>query len=481
MSSAKKAASIEERKKKNKKILIIACVIVAVVILVGLSVVSLLSDRGVFLRAHTCLETEHFKVDDAMMGYFTYLYYMNFYNTYGAYASSFGLTPGYPLSGQSPNGASETWLQYFARMSTEDVTGLLVYAEAAHEEGLTLTDEMRADIEEEITNFKTSCQESGHTISSLFANVLGLSGINENDIRRGMEITTLATKKQEDLLNAHTYTDEEIDAYYNEHKTSFTRVDYMTYEVKSDLTKVDQTSETFEEDLQALYAETKASAEELSRTGTEEAFKAWITAAMEGSAQTDIDKALTNATKTNVSYTEDDTTSEKLFATAAGEGFVIDSGTDGNYVVYLVTKAAYRNEKPYDADILLLTFGKDDEEKANSALATLTENGATEEAFASLAASLEVEDFKHEGVLYSDTTLDSAVIDYAFGEETVKGAYALLPLEDSEGFALVLVTRINEKPVWKTSVDNTLKSEAISEIYKGYQEKYTVTNHGFKF
>lgn len=463
-------------KSAKSKIITWVCVILALVIVVGLTVVSFLGSNGTVNRSKIVLKSDHFEVDQSMLGYYTYLYYMNFYANWYAYMSAFGIDTSSPLSNQMQT-ENSTWLTYFANQALTSTKNMLIMAEAAASEGMTLSEEDKKEIEENLTLFKDSAKEAGGTMGNIIANTTGIIGVSENDIRKCLELSQYSVLKQNALKETYDLSNDALKAYFNDHKTDLATIDYLTYTVKADVSKLDQTADTYDDDLQALLAETKAKAEALANCTTKEAFMSWIANDQKDLSEDDLNTILASVEKTNVAYEAEDDISTWAFAANAGDHYV-DETASGTYDVYVILKAPSPDETPSSASIYLLTFT--DETKAAEAKATFDAGNKDKAAFEALAASLEITSYSREGIT-SSSSLDSAVSDWVFSWEAKAGDSNYLDLKDSTGKALVLVNEISERASWEVTCENGLVEELLEKDAEVLFAKYTIENNGFKY
>ena len=459
----------KQQNKKTSKNKIIGWIagILATVLILGLVVFSFLSDSGFFLRRTTVLSTDDCEVDQAMLTYYTYVAYVNFYNMYYSYLSAFGLSTGVSLKAQTIPNSTTTWFENFENSAVSELSQLMVYAQAAKAEGMTLTEEQVKAIDDEIEAIKASEKESDSTMSSAIGSTTGVPGVNLDDIRRCMELTTLASAYIDKLGDSFTYDDETVAKYYDEHAKEYQTVDYLTYTIAAKLP--DQTAENYEEEKAALEAEAKAKADELALCKTEEDFKNWIKSYLTagGKTEEEIESALTAAVKTGAVYTEGEKFSEWAFGgeTKTGDTFKAESGL----TVYLLTAAPARDETPSKATVHALTF--DTAEAADEALSKFNAGEKTAEAFEKIAEELENPNSKFN-ITASSTSLDSDVVDWVFSAECEAGTHKLFALEKT--WCLVFVDEISDEATWEQAVKSDLLDADMEKAYEELEEKYPV-------
>lgn len=250
-----KAASVlaSSAKKKNVKkgqmptwvgTLILVAVLAVIIVF---SVVSVLAQRGVFLRNKLIAETEHFEITVPMMSYMVYTEYQSFVNQYQesgwmAYIKGnggTGLNTSLPLreqmysqpTAEKPDTSTMTWFDYFASSATNSVVQVLTLCEQAYALGITLDDEDMQSIESTMQMLEIYALYSGYELNAYIPMMYG-NGVRDKDVRAMLELTTLATKmtnlKMDELRGGAT--DVRVNLYYDENKDDLdVYADYISY------------------------------------------------------------------------------------------------------------------------------------------------------------------------------------------------------------------------------------------------------------
>lgn len=280
-------------------------VIIVVLAVIGTCLATAIASSGLVMRVSTAVSLNNHKVSGNMMSYFYQSTYMNFMETYSAYASYFGYDTSADPRLQAFNDTAKatfqpqdecaTWYDYFMSETKVSVKNLLIYCAEADKLGITLSDEDKTEIEASIDTLVINIRASygeGLSESTCFANVYG-NGVNRSDIRKAMQLSALASKAAEHISDTliEAITDERIDTTYNENVLDYNLVDYITYsfdvsydEVISDKYGTDKTAENLTDDekkvVLELYtskiAEAHAAAEELKSKTTLDDFRNWI-------------------------------------------------------------------------------------------------------------------------------------------------------------------------------------------------------------
>ena len=280
-------------------------VILVVLAVIATCAISFINSNGIVMRYSTAMEYGNYKVNGNMMSYFYQTTYMNFVNNYSAYMSyfSFDQNTDPKLQQFNPEGYYDsaflgefegTWYDYFMSQTVSSVENLLIYCNEADKLGITLDEvdetEIEASLETLLINIRTQYGAELQD-SKCLALVYG-EGINKNDIRKAMKLSSLASKvsqKISDDIEAG-ITDEKITTTYDENKLDFNLIDAFSYSFDvyySDVVSEkysDKKAEDLDDDekavVLALYKEKIATihkaAEELKTMTTLEEFQNWV-------------------------------------------------------------------------------------------------------------------------------------------------------------------------------------------------------------
>ncbi len=271
------------------------------VVLVVFLVFNALAGTGMFMRARTAVESNDFEVDGAMMSYFVrneydeYVQYIQEY--YGNFGLNYtwdqacaaaGIDPNVSLKKQVQDKTTgKTWLEYFADTAATRVENLLVYCQAAKAAGVSLDEEDLKSIDSQLIYMEFMASYSGysgidHYLSSLYG-----EGVKEKDVRKAMELQTLAskmaTKMQDSFLDAANKDEASVEKFFGENKNDYISADYLSYTFKvtlKDLKALTENKDKTDAEMKEIYAEKKAElaakAEELKALTTIDEFKAYV-------------------------------------------------------------------------------------------------------------------------------------------------------------------------------------------------------------
>ncbi len=312
LNNNKKGNSI---KSKNLALTIIVVVVLVAVLLS--TVATLLTSSGLITRTFSALKSDNYKVSGNMMKYFYANTYSNFAETYSPQLKMFSIGENSSFEDHKkiviggteaePNSydqtyfssyAGKTWFDMFMDQTVTSVKSMLVYCEEANALKLKLTDEEKSSInsaiDTSVLQFQLNMAMSGSSSVSeatCFAAMYGV-GVNRSDIRKAMELSTLASKcseKIQETLEA-AITDSRIDKEYSDNKLDYDAIDYFYYRYSVDYDEIvesiagknatDAKIKEKKDEIMAKYQkeidEAKALAEGLAACTTIEEFKAYV-------------------------------------------------------------------------------------------------------------------------------------------------------------------------------------------------------------
>ena len=255
--------SYEVKAKKNKVsgagiFVTISAILVVIALLMGC--ISMINQGGWFARSQTVVKTENYKVTGTMMNYFFMSQFNNYYSMYQSYLGSnatreqilsiMGIDASKSFKDQYMKSGAEgaeqvTVFDFYMGLTEEYVTRLLTYCEYAPNLNIELTPEDLEEIDHSIEHMKESYKSTkdlyeqfGMSFYKNFSAYLAASygeGINENDLRECMKLTTLAGKVEERLSDdfkialrgEKDYAS--IEQYVKDNPASFLMADYYSY------------------------------------------------------------------------------------------------------------------------------------------------------------------------------------------------------------------------------------------------------------
>jgi len=372
-------------KEKQKSIIITVCVILVAALVIGLNVYNRMGDNGTLLRTKTAAESTNFEVNGAMM---TYFFHSN-YSSYSSILSYFGVDTTKSLKTQACSFVENgTWFDYFVASTKSYVAELLGICEGAAAAGYGIDDVDQSDIDASIAALKEAAKAAGYSLNNYLKVSMG-AGVNEKDVRDCLELTALATFYANKFTSERTYTDEEIEAYYNSNPADFNGVDLISYTVNASDFMAKDTDGNPVGDTAEASASAKAEADKLAAASSADEFKSligeYITAHTDAE---DVDAAVEACVKEHVLAADITAAADWAFSAKAGDTHTTGVEGDTSYTVYYLTKESYRDETTNRnvRHILLSNETYTDSAKAEEVFAEWEAAGFSDEKFAELVA-----------------------------------------------------------------------------------------------
>ncbi len=229
-----------------------AIAIAVAVIVLMIAVLSAVSSSGFVKRSTKAVYSENYTIDANVFQYMLSAEYQQFLTDYSSYLTYLSLDTTKDLDKQTFGGADGTaydatllgefkgtWHEYFVSRVTEQAEQLLIYCEEADARGIKLESSDLAEVNSALLSMELMAQAYGYSLDGYVAANYG-AGIKAKDVRKAMEISTLAAKcaslVDEEIIDA--ITDEEIAAKYDANKKDYNVVDYVYYTFKVDFEEI---------------------------------------------------------------------------------------------------------------------------------------------------------------------------------------------------------------------------------------------------
>ncbi len=447
------------------------------------------SESVEIVKNQALASSENYSISLPMGSYLFNSYYQN-YRQYAVYQ---GLDVTKSLKEQKYSDTM-TWFDYFMAMTKQYLQQILVLCEAANEENIVLEQSDLDNVDVTMKSLREAAENAGVKIDEYIVTNFG-GNITEQGLRDYLELTALAQKYYTKLSNSFTYTDEDLEKYYNENPTSYQYADFLhfTFIYKSD----QEQSDGSDPELEKRIAEAKASAEELVKVKTQEEYIAWITKYLtehpdlvSGTSETplsgdDLTAAVSSATESALykKYAYEVTSaagkwvfdlSRKAFDTTIVEN-------EGSYTVFMLIKPAYRDET-VSKNVRHILFsaekygGKDESalSEATKVYKTWREGEKTEDSFAALVQEYTADSgSKYKGGLYEDVQEGDMVTefnDWVFDSARKPGDTGIV--KTNYGYHLMYFVGDGD-PAWKISAESVLRKtdldNALNELIKKYE------------
>ena len=225
----------------------------------------LLLNSGLMYTTTTALTADGKKYSPAEVNYFYGNEYLNMVNTYGQYLSYFGLDTSMGLAGLDDQECSMTeggtWRDYFRDLAKRDVQQNRALLKYAAENGISLTDEEVAEIDEQFAGMEETAKSYGYgSADKLYAMNYG-SGVTVKIVRQAALDMALAQKAYNEKLGTLTYTDEELEEYYQGLNGDRDLFDFNLYFVTAETVENTVPGEDGAEDTVEMVADEQSRAE----------------------------------------------------------------------------------------------------------------------------------------------------------------------------------------------------------------------------
>ena len=113
-----------------------------------------------------------------------------------------------------------TWDTYLKDSAESNLKSLQSLLAAAKEDGFTWNDDMQSDYNDSIDNVKSYAKQYGYSYKAYLKLLFG-NNITPSVFERMLKDATLASAYQTSYKDSLSYTDSDLDAYYNENSDSF--------------------------------------------------------------------------------------------------------------------------------------------------------------------------------------------------------------------------------------------------------------------
>ncbi|MCR4672884.1 MAG: peptidyl-prolyl cis-trans isomerase [Lachnospiraceae bacterium] len=505
----------EEKAKKSRNTL----VLIAVIVIAAIAAVLIyrVYDKHQKVTA-TQFTIGDYEITKPELDYYTYTSYNNFMNTYGEYASYFGLDTSKSLDSQYYTD-DLTWLDYFQQDAVYSMQQIYGINDAADEAGFEY------DASEEVDELMEGIQEAaasyGYSETNYIKALYG-SYATKDLLKQWAAFNFRADAYYNQYAGEIVITDDEVASYYEQNPDSYDIVDYLLCEIDAEVaeeeteTEAETEAETEElteeeqaaieaeeaEKLAAAMAEAKAKAEEmLEKADSEGNFVKYFK--QYNSDNSDTASAIHNdEKKSDISQSA---VAEYLFdeARAAGDTTIIeDTDNSAYYVVYFVSRELDQTNS-VDFRHILITEDSlpetetaeteaetDDEsetsdadetdavlEMAESVYAEWQNGEATEDSFAALAGEYTQDSGSSDnGGLYEKVIrgqMETSINDWIFDEARSEGDTDIV--ESSYGYHIMYFAGEND-PEYVVSIRSTIQSSKLSDFLSEQAEKETVND-----
>ncbi|MDE6708049.1 MAG: peptidylprolyl isomerase [Oscillospiraceae bacterium] len=438
--------------------------------------------------------SENLEISPALMECF----YRDYLSQFESAFSYYGIDSETSLKDQmlpEEAGESISWFDYIMRQTKSTVKQLLIFNEAANADGFVLSEENKKTLDTTFADIDMSIY--GDTIS-------------EDDVYTMLEMELIASCYFDMIKNNMNITDDDLNAYYQEHKTEFDTCGLAGFSISYDTgTETDDANADNTDDEQQSLTKEEAQelAESLKNAKTPEEFESIvhdILVTYDGYTEDEVTDLLPTIYKDDFSYTSGFEVSDWAFSedTNVNDTYLSDDEDYGYISVYMLTSqptldetetvnvrhilfatSEHTEELPDDADETAQETANENAMKtcwqlAEDALAEWESGNKTEDSFAELANQYSEDPGSNtNGGLYENVyagQMVTAFNDWCFDSSRKAGDTGLV--ETNYGVHVMYFSG-NGDPVWKGTAKTALQSDNMDSWYAEQQALWAVNTN----
>lgn len=500
--------------KKDKLIFVtvgvISAVVVAVLVFFGVRYYTVPNGKeGALMNpVSVAAEIGDTKVSLGMFNYY-YAAVVSNYETYANYGYyDLDTTKDYATQYTTDEDGNQiTWLEFFEKTAMAEIENYVTYYNAGIDAGMTLTDKQKEAIDSQIDYFKEAASEQSLSLDQYLETALG-KYCTEETVRTMLEHIFISSAYKGITKDGMEITDENIDAYFDEHKEDYYQINYCRVSVEYDTTD-DETKQASDELIKSYMSRIKdrESLVELLPEIYKDFIDQQVTSSMESDSSLTEAEARESAIETceqnidavlNGSDTPfDESINDWLFSddTAIGSvNYYVDSDTGYAYIFLKTENPVLMEDNTYSVrHILIQPEASSDEaaqsgeytdeqwaaaeEETNKVLDEYNSGEKTEAAFALLAekysddvGSTSSGSYGSYGGLYEGVTAGEMVTefeDWAFDEGRKYGDVEIV--KSQYGYHIMYF--VNQLPQYKAQIIASIKDERLEEAVKDIKVK----------
>lgn len=499
--SAKAVQAQQEQAAYKRKVRTYTAIGVVVVVLVA---ALLIWNSGIFQAKQTAATVgdTNYSVADVSYAYQTARYNAN------AFYIAYGMSAYIPDDDSVKDEESgQTYREYYMENALTLLTNTTALYDAAVAEGYTESDVADA-VQSAIDSAKAAASSAGYSYGAYLKAYYGryMSASAYEAILTRSCIADAYYQAKNDSL---TYTDDELESYYQENKDDLDTFEYSYLYFKPDAVK---TTDEDGKDLE-LTDEEKKELEAQALADAKETAEAALAALQDGALPVDVIKEYEPSSSgdhtTTVGSSVSSTYKDELLKCKEGEAVLVENGTSGYYVVVFHSRTRVETPNADICHIVITAETTTDEDgktvepteeawaaaqaKAEEVLAEYEAGEHTQEAFVALAEKYsEDKDANgnlYNGALYTNISPTSSYVteflDWIFGDEAPHsvGDTGIVRHEGSTSSSSsywgyhIMYYAADNNPVWKNTAISALKSDDLSdwqeELASGYTAAYT--------
>ena len=506
--SPKTAREAQQQKEERRSRILYSAIGIAFCVIVAFSVVW---NSNILARFAAAVTIDGQKYTAAQVDFYyrtAYMNFANYWNSYG-YLSIFGLDTNTSLESQEISATASsmldvaegtTWAEYFLDQGIEQMASVQNGLKQASEEGFEFPESVEEDVQENEAALKSAAEANGVSERRYLQGAYGSAmteGVYRTEMRRLLQYQSYISAYQDSL----TYTEEELEAYYEENARDY---DVVTYEAVIFSGTAPSTQDDEGNTVEPTEEES-ATAKEAANTSADALLDALNNAAEGETLQTlSADSGGSYYGETTSPYeTISDYTSAVLAdwlfddARQAGDAEVLESGSD--YVLGVYHDRGREDTKTVDVRHILIqpetgTLSSEDEgyeeeqaqlkeaakAKAEELYAQWQAGEATEESFAALAEEESSDTGSNtNGGLYEEVhqgMMVAAFNDWCFDPARKSGDTGIV--ETSYGYHIMYFVGDNI-PYWQVQTRDALKEADYTAWVEAFHEDADIVRGSF--
>ena len=472
-----KAARAAEQRAAERKSNILYAAVAGVFVVVAVALV--VYNSGIIQRNQTAVTIDGEKYNVAETSY----YYSQVYQNYASFYSQLGMDPS-GLKSQPYGDDGTTYDDFFKQSAVDNMKYIHAAVKAAGEANMTLDSDDEAVVKQNVDSVKSAAAAAGYGYSSYLKALYGstmTSSVFESCLRDQVLASKYADKYSEDNF---VYTEDEIQAYYEEHEDTYDVVDaaYVTVSGAPEAKTDDEGNaiEATEEEKTAAMEAAKAAADE-------------ILAAYKDGGNLEQLAADHNATYSDVTPGASSVCGQWLFdqARKSGDADVIEDASGSRYYVAVFNSRERNEALDYNVRHILVTAANLDlpegetateEQLTAKAQEILAGWDGTEEGFAKLAEEYSQDGGSNtNGGLYEDVPKGQMVApfeDWCY-EAGRKAGDTGVVYYSGTGAHVMYFVGYGDTQYWHYGCENALRSNDQSEWQTQMTDSVTAeTNDG---
>lgn len=372
-----------------------------------------------------------------------------------------------------------TYADYFSQGAIDTLTQLVALNKEAEKAGFVMPDEYQEQYEKTLKSVENTAANYGVSVPKYLTSYFGF-GFNQKLLEKVVYRELMAEAYQNYMHDLPVYTDEDIEAYYQENAANYEVADVRVVTFKT--SPATDTAEAVTSEMAKKDAETFAAGITNESTFAQKALAKAQAEAAEGTTASDTSftKAITNSYAGSI----DPMVASYIFSGERKDGDleVVAAANEETYFVVYIVKAPYRDENPtVDVRHILIpvadmndTILKQDAlAQASNILETYKNGETTEEAFAALANQFSADTGSNtNGGLYTGVYTGQMIAefeDWCFAPHQI-GDTGLV--ETQYGYHVMYFVGSSEDPYWKTQVETDMRNGEYNTWYEDTMSKY---------